>query len=171
MNEVKSPKKPLIFYYVIAIIIVILFNALLMPWFSQRQVQAVDYNEFLDMVESGQVSRAEIQQQENRILFTDQEERTVYRTAMVDDPDLVQRLDENGVSFAGEEIEQSSPLLTILLSYLLPLVIFIAIGQYFARKWTKKAGGPNSMMFGMGKSNAKVYVQIHRRHPLFRRGW
>ena len=91
---------------------------------------------------------------------------------MVDDPDLVQRLDENGVSFAGEEIEQSSPLLTILLSYLLPLVIFIAIGPvHFARKWTKKAGGPNSMMFGMGKSNAKVYVQIHRRHPLFRRGW
>ena len=158
MNEVKTPKKPLFYYYVIVMLVLLLFNFLAMPWISQRQVQEVDYNTFLSMTEKGEVSRVEIQEQDNRILFTDQEEKVIYKTAMVNDPELTARLYKAGVSFAGEEIEQTSLLVSIL-GWVLPLIIFIALGQFMSRKMMEKMGGGNSMMFNMGKSNAKVYVK------------
>ena len=159
MNEVKTPKKPLIYYYCIVLLILLLFNFLAMPWLMQRQIREVDYNTFLSMTENGEIGRVEIQAQSNRILFTDAEETTVYKTAMVDDAGLTTRLYEAGISFAGEEIEQTS-LLVSLLSWIIPIVIFVGIGQLMARKLTKRAGGgANSMMFNMGKSNAKIYVK------------
>ena len=157
MNEVKTPKKPLIYYYVIVLLVLLLFNFLAMPWMAQRQIQEVDYNTFISMVENGEVGRAELQESENRILFTDTEETTVYKTPMVPDDTLTQRLLESDVSFYGEEIQQADPLLSFLLSWVLPIVIFIAIGQYMSKRMMKNAGGPNSLMFG--KSNAKVYVK------------
>ena len=156
MNEVKTPKKPLIYYYGIVLLVLLLFNLLAMPWLSQRQIKEVDYGTFLSMVENGEVGRAELQEQENRILFTDKEETVVYKTAMVGDPNLTQSLLDAGVSFYGEEVEQTS-LLASILAWVLPLAIFIAIGQFLSRKMMDKMGGPNAMMFG--KSNAKVYVK------------
>src|SRR5699024_7350231 len=120
MNEVKTPKKPLIYYYVIVLLVLMLFNFLAMPWMAQRQIREVDYNTFVEMVKSGEVGRAEIQEQENRILFTDPDETVIYKTAMVGDPDLIQRLLDADVPFYGEEIEQASPLLTFLLFWVLP---------------------------------------------------
>ena len=158
MNEVKTPKKPLLFYYLVVMLILMLFNFLAMPWISERQIKEVDYNTFLSMTENGEISRAEIQEQDNRILFMDKEEKVIYKTAMVNDPDLTARLYEAGVSFAGEEIEQTSLLVSIL-SWVLPLIIFVALGQFMSRKMMEKMGGGNSMMFNMGKSNAKVYVK------------
>ena len=157
MNEVKTPKKPLIYYYVIVLLVLLLFNFLAMPWIAQRQILEVDYNTFISMVENGEVSRAELQESENRILFTDTEETTVYKTPMVPDDTLTQRLLDADVSFYGEEIQQTDPLLSFLLFWVLPIVIFIAIGQYMSKRIMKNAGGPNAMMFG--KSNAKVYVK------------
>jgi len=158
MNEVKSPKKPLLYYYLVVLLIVMLFNMLAMPWISQYRIQEVDYNTFVSMTENGQVGQAEIQEQDNRILFTDKEGKAVYKTAMVPDAELLPRLLEAGVSTSGVEIEQSS-LLVSLLGWILPLVIFIALGQFMSRKIMQKMGGSNSMMFNMGKSNAKVYVK------------
>ena len=158
MQQVKSPKKPLIYYYTIVIIVLLLFNLLAMPWISERQIKEVDYGTFISMTEEGKIGKVEIQQQENIILFTDEDETAVYKTAMVEDDQLTQRLYDAGISFYGEEIRQTSPVLSALLSWIIPLVIFILIGQYMSRKLTKKAGGANSMMFGMGKSNAKIYV-------------
>ena len=158
MNEVKTPKKPLLFYYLVVMLILMLFNFLAMPWISERQIKEVDYNTFLSMTENGEISRAEIQEQDNRILFMDKEEKVIYKTAMVNDPDLTARLYEAGVSFAGEEIEQTSLLVSIL-SWVLPLIIFVALGQFLSRKMMDKAGGPQSMMFNMGGSKARVYVK------------
>ena len=158
MKEVKPPKKPLIFYYAAAMLAVILLNSLAVPWLAQHQIRDVDYNTFVEMTEKGEVGRVEIQEQDNRILFTDKDGKTVYKTAMVPDNDLIQRLLEAGVSTTGEEIQQTSLLVSIL-SWVLPIIIFIAIGQYMSRKMTERMGGDNSMMFGMGKSNAKIYVQ------------
>ena len=159
MNEVKSPKKPLIYYYLAAILLVVLFNMLAMPWLAEHQIQEVDYNTFVSMTEKGEIGRVEIQQQSNRILFTDKDEKTVYKTAIVPDDDMVQRLLDAGISTTGEEIEQTS-LLTDILGWVLPLVIFIAIGQLISRSMMKKmGGGGNSLMFNMGNSNAKVYVK------------
>ena len=158
MKEVKPPRKPLIFYYVVAMLAVILLNSLAVPWLAQHQIRDVDYNTFVEMTEKGEIGRVEIQEQDNRILFTDRDEKTVYKTAMVPDDNLVQRLLDAGVSTTGEEIQQTSLLMSIL-SWVLPIVIFIAIGQYMSRKMTERMGGDNSMMFGMGKSNAKIYVQ------------
>ena len=157
MNEVKTPKKPLIYYYVIVLLALMLFNFLAMPWMAQRQIREVDYNTFNSMVQEGQVGQVQIQEQENRILFTDKEGTAVYKTAMVPDYTLTDRLLEAGVSTSGEEIQQSDPLLTFLLSWVLPIVVFVAIGQYMSKRMIKNAGGPNAMMFG--KSNAKVYVK------------
>ena len=157
MNEVKSPKKPLIYYYCIVLIVLMLFNLLAMPWLSQRRIVEVDYGSFVSMVEDGEVKQAEIQEQENRILFTKEGDNRIYKTAMVGDDRLPDRLLDAGVVFNGVEIEQTSPFLTVLLSWVLPIVIFVAIGQYMSRKLMKSAGGPNAMMFG--KSNAKIYVK------------
>ena len=159
MNEVKSPKKPLLYYYFVVMLLVMLFNFIAMPWISEHQIKDVDYNTFVTMTEQGEVGRVEIQEQSNRILFTSSDEKTVYKTAMVPDDGLVQRLLDAGVSTTGEEIEQTSLLVSIL-AWVLPIIIFVALGQYMSRKMMEKmGGGGNSMMFNMGKSNAKVYVK------------
>ena len=158
MNEVKSPKKPLLYYYVVVLLVVMLFNFIAMPWISEHQIKDVDYNTFVTMTEQGEVGKVEIQQQDNRILFTSADEKTVYKTAMVPDDGLVQRLLDAGVSTTGTEIEQTSTLVSIL-AWVLPIVIFVALGQFMSRKMMEKMGGGNSMMFNMGKSNAKVYVK------------
>ena len=158
MNEVKSPKKPLLYYYVVALLVVMLFNFIAMPWMAEHQIKEVDYNTFVTMTEQGEVGKVEIQQQDNRILFTSADEKTVYKTAMVPDDGLVQRLLDAGVSTTGEEIEQTSTLVSIL-AWVLPIIIFVALGQFMSHKMMEKMGGGNSMMFNMGKSNAKVYVK------------
>ena len=158
MNEVKTPKKPLIFYYVIVLLILMLFNFVAMPWLSQYQIQEVDYNTFVSMTEKGEIGRVEIQEQDNRILFTSADEKTIYKTAMVPDNDLIQRLLDAGISTSGEEIEQTSLLVSIL-GWIGPLLVFIVLGQLLSRKIMKNAGGPNAMLFGNGNSGAKVYVK------------
>ena len=155
MKEVKTPKKPLLYYYFIAMICLLLFQFLAMPWLGQARIQTVDYNTFISMVEDGKVDAAEIQQQENRILFSDQDQK-VYKTAMVPDDDLTQRLLDAGVSTNGVEVEQTS-LLGDILSWVIPIVIFIALGQFMSRKMMDRMGGPNALSFG--KSNAKIYVK------------
>ena len=155
MKEVKQPKKPLIFYYLIVILALMLFNALIMPWFTQGQIQEVDYGTFMDMTKAKEIGLVEVQ--DNQILFTDKDETTVYKTGVMFDPGLVDRLDESGATFSQEIVEEMSPLTTILLSWILPMVIFIGLGQFMSKKLMNKAGG-NGMMFGMGKSNAKIYV-------------
>ena len=159
MNEVKSPKKPLLYYYLIVLLVVMLFNLLAMPWLAEHQIKDVDYNTFVSMTEQGQIGQVEIQQQSNRILFTGKDEKAIYKTAIVPDDGLVQRLLDAGVSTTGEEIQQSS-LLVDILGWVLPLIIFIGIGQIISRSMMKKmGGGSNSLMFNLGKSNAKVYVK------------
>ena len=157
MNEVKKPKKPLIFYYVLVLLILLLFNFLAMPWLMQRQVQQVDYGTFLEMAVNKELGQVEVQQQTNQILFTNKDNTVIYKTGMMPDPDLTQRLTDSGAVFSGEIIEQADPLLSFLLTWVLPLVIFVAIGQWMYKRMMKNAGGPNAMMFG--KSNAKVYVK------------
>lgn len=159
MNEVKKPKKPLISYYCIVLLILILFNSLAMPWLMEHQIKDVDYGTFIRMTEDGNVGRVNIKQQSNTIVFTDKDEKTIYQTAMVDDPDLTDRLYQAGVSFYGEEIKQTSPIISFLMTWILPLLIFGALGELLARQLMKKAGGKNAMSFGMGKSSAKIYVK------------
>ena len=157
MKEVKTPKKPLLYYYSIAILVVLLFNFLVMPLIVRQQVEEVDYGTFMTMTENREIGQVEIES--NQILFTDKDGSKVYKTGVLDDPGLVERLHASGAEFASEIVEQMSPFLSIL-TWVLPVVLFVAIGQYMARKLTEKAGGgAGSMMFGMGKSNAKVYVQ------------
>ena len=158
MNEVKSPKKPLLFYYILVLMLLLLFNLLAMPWMAEHRIQDVDYNTFVTMTENGEIGKVEIQQQNNRILFTKADGSTVYKTAMVPDGDLISRLLAAGISTTGEEIEQTS-VLTSILVWIVPLLVFIFIGQLLSRSMMKKMGGSNSMMFNMGKSNAKVYVK------------
>ena len=150
---------PDIFYYVVAMLVLLLFNFLAMPWLAQRRIQEVDYGTFMSMTEEGNIGQVEVQEQENQILFTDKEYQHIYKTGMMPDSELTQRLYDSGASFTGEIIKQADPILSFLLSWILPIVIFILIGQYISRRLTRNAGGPNAMMFGMGKSNAKVYVK------------
>lgn len=157
MEEIKKPKKPLIFYYAVVVIVLLLINLLTVPWLAQRQVKEVDYGTFLQMAQDQDLGLVEVQESENQIIFTDKEENTIYKTGMMPDPDLTQRLADSGAKFSGEIIEQANPILTFLVSWVLPIVIFIAIGQYMSKKLMQRAGGPNAMMFG--KSNAKVYVK------------
>ena len=160
MQEIKKPRKPLIFYYVIVMIILLLFNFLLMPWFAERQIVEVGYEQFIKMTEEKDIGQVEIQQEENRILFTDKDGTRIYETGMIDDPDLTQRLVDSGASIYGQIVKQTSPWLTLILSWILPILIFVGIGQYMSKKLMNRAsGGPDSMIFGMGKSNAKVYVK------------
>ena len=160
MQEVKKPRKPLIYYYVIVVAILLLFNFLFMPWVAGRRVRQVGYETFMEMTEEGDIGRVEIDQSDNEIVFTNKAEDTIYKTGMVEDADLTQRLYESGAKFSGQIIEQTSPVLTIILTWILPVLVFIGIGQYMSRKLMSKAsGGPDSMIFGMGKSNAKIYVK------------
>ena len=157
MQEVKKPKKPLIYYYVIVMAILLLVNFLLMPWMAQKRIQEVDYGTFMDMTEEKQIGVVQIDQEENQIVFTDKENQNIYKTGMVTDPDLTQRLHDSGASFSGEIVEHVSPVISILISWVLPILIFVGIGQYMSKKLMDKASGSNSMIFG--KSNAKVYVK------------
>ena len=159
MQEVKKPRKPLIYYYIIVLAVLLIFNFLFMPWAAERRVTEVGYDRFIEMTEEKDVGQVEINQEDNEIVFTDKDGSAIYKTGMVEDPDLTRRLYDSGAKFSGQIVEQMSPILSILLSWILPVVIFIAIGQYMSRKLMKKAGGPNSMIFGNGKSNAKVYVK------------
>ena len=155
MNEVKTPKKPLIYYYGIVMLVLMLFNFLAMPWFAQRQILEVDYGTFMDMTERREIGQVEVQ--DNQILFTNREGTQIYKTGLMVDPDLIYRLKGSGAIFSGKIIEQMSPFASFLLSWVLPIAVFIGLGQFVSRKMMEKAGGPNSMMFG--KSNAKVYVK------------
>ena len=158
MNEVKKPKKSIISYYLIVLLVMMLFNWLVMPWILQRQIQQVDYGTFMTMTEEGDIGQVDIQS--NQIVFTDKEGTKIFKTGLMDDPGRTERLHKAGAVFSSEIIEEASPLLSILLYWILPLVIFIGIGQLMTKKLTERAnGGPNSMMFNMGKSNAKVYVK------------
>ena len=157
MNEVKQPKKPLAYYYGVVLLLLLVFNWLVMPLITDAKIKEVDYGTFMSMTEQKNIGRVEIEG--NQILFTDKGETQVYKTGVMQDPDLVQRLYDAGATFSSEIVEETSPLLTFLLSFIVPLVLFIALGQFMSRKLMDKMGGPNAMSFNMGKSNAKVYVK------------
>jgi cell division protease FtsH len=157
MNEVKNPKKPIYYFYIIVTVCIILFNFILMPWIQQRQIRETDYGTFIIMTENKQIG--EVQIQSNQILFTDKAGKQIYKTGLMDDPELVERLTESGAKFSSEIIEETSPLLSILLTWILPMLIFFGIGQLISKKMMSKVGGSESMMFNMGKNNAKVYVK------------
>ena len=157
MNEVKPPRKPLIYYYVIVLLVLLLFNFLAMPWMAKQQIIEVDYGTFMDMAEEQNLGQVEVQEQENQIVFTDKDNTAIYTTGMMPDPNLTQMLKDSGAQFSGEAIQQTDPILSFLLSWVLPIAIFVALGQYMSRRMMKNMGGPNAMMFG--KSNAKVYVK------------
>ena len=158
MNEVKQPKKPLAYYYFIVLICVMLFNWLLMPRILEQQIQQVDYGTFMTMTEEGNIGQVDIQS--NQIVFTDKENTKIYKTGLMDDPGRTERLHAAGAVFSSEIIEEASPLISILLSWVLPMVLFIALGQFLTKKLMDRAGGgAGAMSFNMGKSNAKVYVK------------
>ena len=157
MKEVKSPKKPLLYYYCIVLVILLLFNLLITPLMLESGITDVDYGTFMSMIEEGDIGEVEIDSSE--ILFTDKEGTTIYRTGVMEDPTLTERLYAAGATFTSNVDDSSSPLLSFLLAVVLPLVVFVALGQYMSKKITEEMGGKNSMSFGMGKSNAKVYVQ------------
>lgn len=160
MNEVKKPRKPLMFYYGIVILIILLFNFFAVPWIAGQQVKEVDYGTFMSMIDEKNIGLVEISELENQIVFTDKEEKQIYKTAMVEDPTRTQRLYEAGAKFSGQFVEEPNWLLSILLTWVLPIVIFTALGRFLSRKMMDKAGGgPGAMSFNMGKSNAKVYVK------------
>ncbi len=158
MREVKTPKKPLIYYYALALLILSLLNFFVMPWLAEKQVKEVDYGTFMTMTEDKDVGQVEVQ--ENRIVFTNKDNTKIYKTGVMNDPDLIERLHASGAQFSSEIVEQMSPFLSALLTWVLPGVIFIVLGQFLARKMMDKAGGgAASMMFGNGDSGAKIYVQ------------
>ena len=157
MNEVKTPKKPLIFYYGIAMVVLLLLNMLVMPLITQHQVEEVDYGTFIKMTESKEIGQVEIE--DNQILFTNKDKSKIYKTGLLNDDGLVQRLYDSGAEFSGEIVEQMSPLMSFIVSWVLPVVLFVVLGQLLSRQLMKKMGGPNAMKFDMGKSSAKVYVQ------------
>ena len=158
MNEVKKPKKPLISYYFIVLLVMMLFNWLVMPRILERQIQQVDYGTFMTMTEEGNIGQVDIQS--NQIVFTDKENTKIFKTGLMDDPGRTERLHAAGAVFSSEIIEEASPLLSILLSWVLPMVLFVAIGQFMTKKLMDRAGGgAGAMSFNMGKSNAKVYVK------------
>lgn len=157
MNEVKTPKKPLIFYYVMVFLLLMMLNFMAIPWMAERQVREVDYGTFMTMTEDKKIAKVEID--ESEIVFTDKD-GNIYKTGPMNDPDLVQRLHDSGAEFASQIVEQMSPFLSALLGWIVPIAIFMIIGQFMYKRLMDKAGGGgNAMMFGMGKSNAKVYVK------------
>ena len=157
MKEVKSPRKPLIYYYGIVLLVLLLFNLLVTPLLSRQQVQEVDYGTFMSMIEENNIGEVEVS--DSRIVFTDKDGTTIYETGAMEDPGLTERLYESGAVFARDIEQTISPVLSFLLTFVLPMAIFIGLGQYMSKKLVQQMGGKNSMSFGMGKSNAKVYVQ------------
>ena len=156
MNEVKRPKKPLIFYYTLVMVALVLVNFLLVPWIAEQQIIEVDYGTFITMTENKEIDQVKVE--DNQILFEGKDGK-IYKTGLMNDPDLVNRLHDSGAQFGGEIVEETSPLLSILLTWVLPVVLFVALGQFMSKKLMDRAGGPNSMMFNGGNSNARVYVQ------------
>ena len=157
MKEVKSPKKPLIYYYCIVLLVLMVFNSFIVPLIARQQIKEVDYGTFMTMTEKGEIGKVEIES--NQILFTDKDGETIYKTGVMNDPGLTERLHASGAEFASEIVEEASPLMTFFLTWILPVVIFVVIGQLLYKKMSEKmGGGPNSMMFGLGNNNAKVYV-------------
>ena len=157
MQEIKKPKKPIIFYYAIVMIVLLLINVFLMPFVSQRKIQEVDYGTFMKMTENQEIGRVEVE--DNQILFTDKNGKNIYKTGKMDDDGLVQRLYESGAVFTSEIVEETSPIISLLFSWIVPVLIFWGLGQLLTKQLMKHAGGDNSMMFNMGKSNAKIYVK------------
>ena len=157
MNEVKQPKKPLAFYYCLVLALMVLFNLLVMPKVMAAQVKEVDYGTFMSMTENKQIDKVEVTDTE--IVFTGKDSSQIYKTGVMNDPGLVDRLYDAGANFTQEIVEETSPLLNVLLSWILPIVLFVGLGQILSRKMMDKMGGPNAMTFNMGKSNAKVYVK------------
>ena len=157
MNEVKQPKKPLAYYYGMVLLLLLVFNWLVMPMIADAKIKEVDYGTFMSMTESKDIGQVEIE--DNQILFTNKDETQIFKTGLMEDPDRTQRLYDAGAKFSSEIVEETSPFLTALLYFILPLVLFIALGQFLSRKLMDKMGGPNAMSFNMGKSNAKVYVK------------
>ena len=156
MHEVKKPKKNLAYYYLIVLIVIMLFNAFVYPYIIEQQVKEVDYGTFMSMTEKGKIGQVEIQS--NQIIFTNKDNTKIYKTGLMDDPDRTQRLYDSGAKFSSEIVQQMSPLVSVLLTWILPIFLFVALGQYMSNKMMGKNGG-NSMIFGMGKSNAKVYIK------------
>ncbi len=156
MHEVKKPKKNLAYYYLIVLIVIMMFNAFVYPYIIEQQVKEVDYGTFMSMTEKGKIGQVEIQS--NQIIFTNKDNTKIYKTGLMDDPDRTQRLYDSGAKFSSEIVQQMSPLVSVLLTWILPIFLFVALGQYMSKKMMGKNGG-NSMIFGMGKSNAKVYIK------------
>lgn len=157
MKEVKSPKKPLIYYYVIVLLVLAAFNLFVSPLLLSRQVTEVDYGTFMSMTEKKNIGRVEVE--DSQIIFTDKNNDNIYKTGVMDDPNLTERLYQSGAIFSKDIEQTMSPIMSFLLTFILPMVIFVVLGQYLGRKLLEQAGGKNSMAFGMGKSNARVYVQ------------
>ena len=156
MHEVKKPKKNLAYYYLIVMLAIMLFNAFAVPYLAEQQVEEVDYGTFMSMTEKGKIGQVEIES--NQIIFTNKDNTKIYKTGLMDDPDRTQRLYDSGAKFSSEIVQQMSPLANILLTWILPILIFVALGQYMSKKMMGGKDG-NSMIFGMGKSNAKVYIK------------
>ena len=157
MKEVKTPKKPLVYYYSIVLLVLIVFNLVVSPILMEHQVEETDYGTFMSMINEKNIGKVEVE--DNQIVFTDKNNEKIYKTGLMNDPDLTDRLYECGATFTKDIDQQTSPILSFLVTGLLPLIIFIVLGNYMAKKLMEQAGGKNSMAFGMGKSNAKVYVQ------------
>ncbi len=159
MNEVKRPKKPLIYYYMIVLVVMMLINLIAVPWFAEKQIREVSYGTFMTMTEEGDIGQVDVQS--NQILFTNKEGNQIYKTGLMYDPNLTQRLHDAGItSFGSEIVEETSPFLSILLSWVLPIVVFVALGQFMSKKLMDRAGGGSgAMSFNTGKSSAKVYVK------------
>ncbi len=157
MKEVKAPKKPIISYYVIILAVMLIFNFFVMPGIAKSRIKEVSYDEFMDMTLNKEIGKVEVQQ--NQILFTDIEEKNIYKTGTMDDPDMINRLYDSGAKFSSDIVEEVSPFVSFIFSWIIPILIFVLIGRFMSKKMMDKVGGDNAMMFGMGKSNAKIYVQ------------
>ena len=156
MKEVKTPKKPMLFYYAMTLLVILLFNSLAKPYFDELKIEQVDYGTFMNMTTEQQIGKVEIQ--DNQILFTNKDNTKTYKTGIMNDPELTARLHDSGVTFSQDIKEKESPFMSFIETWILPLLIFFAIGQYMNKKLMERAGGDNSMMFGLGRSKAKVYV-------------
>lgn len=157
MNEVKMPKRPILAYYILIFLAIFLFNSIFMPMLRENQVKEVDYSSFMTMTENKEIDKVQVEQ--DKILFTKKDDKQAYKTALMNDPELVERLHKSGADFTGEIVEAMNPILSALLSWVLPLLIFFGIGQYMNKRLMKNMGGPGAMQFGMGKSNAKIFVK------------
>lgn len=157
MNEVKMPKRPILAYYILIFLAIFLFNSIFVPMLRENAVKEVDYSSFMTMTENQEIDKVQVEQ--DKILFTKKDDKQAYKTAIMNDPELVERLHKSGADFTGEIVEAMNPLLSALLSWVLPFLIFFGIGHYMNKRLMKNMGGPGAMQFGMGKSNAKIFVK------------